>query len=152
LNEIKVTTYPQLFPKIWFDKEGEKQLLIFEANEYPVKPVAYKNRHYKRVHNSNHLLTLEENGDFFKVELRIAEQVTTQVTNLLKVLDMPLSRQELQEKLGLRNKEHFRQSYLRPALEEGLIAMSNPAKPRAADQKYCITERGLACLYDMAKE
>lgn len=394
LNEIKVATYPQLFPKIWIDEEGEKHLLVFEVNEYPVKPVAYKNRYYKRVHNSNHLLTLEEIvdlqqqslsvsydaypsphtfselnqglieeffkrvnsrgrvvlhddlltnlvklklvrdgkithaasflfgdpdfairigrfkseatiiddnvvkgplfrvvdeamtlikkhinlayhfdgsiqrkerwqyplealrelllncivhrdyknfsdivikifdnrivftnpgrlygklcladlerddyvssirnkllaeafyltgdiekygtgfvrireflheypeialtveeiGDFFKVELRIAEQVTTQVTthvttqvttqvsNLLKVLDKPLSRQELQEKLGLRNREHFRQSYLRPALEEGLIAMSNPEKPRAADQKYSITERGVACINEM---
>jgi ATP-dependent DNA helicase RecG len=59
-------------------------------------------------------LIVEEIGDFLKVELRIAEQVTTQVSNLLKVLDKPLSRQELQEKLGLRNREHFRQSYLRP--------------------------------------
>lgn len=60
LNEIKVATYPQLMPKILFEKRGEKSALIFEISEYPVKPVAYKNRYYKRAHNSNHLLTLDE--------------------------------------------------------------------------------------------
>lgn len=60
LNEIKVATYPQLMPKILFEKRSGISVLIFEISEYPVKPVAYKNRYYKRVHNSNHLLTLDE--------------------------------------------------------------------------------------------
>ncbi|MBC8317762.1 MAG: hypothetical protein H8E41_07630 [Desulfobulbaceae bacterium] len=95
-------------------------------------------------------LSVEELGDFFKVEILLTDQVTTQVTTqvfkLLEVLDKPLSRRELQEKLSLRNREHFRKNYLQPALSQGLIAMSNPDKPRAADQKYSITERGRACL------
>ena len=60
LNEIKTSTYPQLAPKVKLEKKKGKQVVLFEINEFPVKPVAYKNRYYKRVHNSNHLLTLDE--------------------------------------------------------------------------------------------
>lgn len=86
--------------------------------------------------------SIEERGDFFKAELCITPQVTPQVFRLLQALIKPLSRHELQEKLGLRDREHFRREYLQPALKAGLIVMSNPDKPRAADQKYCITEAG----------
>ncbi len=60
LNEIKVATYPQLIPRITsFDVDG-RDILVFEISEYPVKPVAYKSRYYKRVGNSNHVLSLDE--------------------------------------------------------------------------------------------
>ncbi len=74
-------------------------------------------------------LSVEEVGDFFKAELRIASQVT----NLLKALEKPVSRRKLQEKLGLRNREHFRRNYLQPALKAGLVISSNPDKSCAAD-------------------
>jgi ATP-dependent DNA helicase RecG len=64
-------------------------------------------------------------------------------------LDKPLGRRDLQEKLGLRDREHFRTNYLQPALKEGLIIMSKPDNPRAVDQKYSITERGVACINEM---
>lgn len=85
-------------------------------------------------------------GGFFKVGLGVEKQVTPQVTPqvalLLKMLVEPLTRRELQEKLGLRDREHFRQKYIQPALQLGLISMSNPDNPRAADQRYNITELG----------
>lgn len=71
-----------------------------------------------------------------------------QVIPLLKALEKPFSRRELQEKLGLRNREHFRRQYLKPALEAWLIVMSNPDKPRAADQKYSITELGKSVIVE----
>ena len=33
LNEIKVATYPQLFPKIWVDAKDGKSILVFEISE-----------------------------------------------------------------------------------------------------------------------
>jgi ATP-dependent DNA helicase RecG len=60
LNEIKMATYPQLLPKMRVEKKDGGSLLIIEVTEYPTKPVAYKNRYYRRVHNSNQLLTLNE--------------------------------------------------------------------------------------------
>jgi len=71
-NEIKVATYPQLFPKIWSEKRDGKSIIILEVSEYPVKPVSYKNRYYKRQHNSNHLLSLEEIVDFQQQSLSLS--------------------------------------------------------------------------------
>ena len=58
LNDIKTSTYPQLIPHSDIYDINGKTTLVFEVNEYPVKPVAYKNRYFKRVKNSNHMLSL----------------------------------------------------------------------------------------------
>ena len=60
LNEIKVSTYPQIIPRIECYKIKGKNILVFEITEYSIKPVAYKNRYYKRIGNSNHVLNLDE--------------------------------------------------------------------------------------------
>ena len=74
---------------------------------------------------------------------QVTPQVTLQVIRLLKLLKQPMSRRDLQAGLNLKDREHFRRTYLQPALKKGLIVMSNPDKPRAADQKYSITDRGM---------
>jgi len=53
-----------------------------------------------------------------------------------------MSRQALQEKLGLRDDDHFRTAYLQPALDAGLIEMTIPDKPTSRLQKYRRTARG----------
>ncbi|MCK5783085.1 MAG: putative DNA binding domain-containing protein, partial [Desulfobacterales bacterium] len=72
LNEIKMATYPQIYPKVLVQQHDEKSVIIFEINEYPIKPVAYKNRYYKRVHNSNHVLSLEEIVDLQQQSLSVS--------------------------------------------------------------------------------
>ncbi len=72
LNEIKVSTYPQIMPKVKVQTIEGKKVLIFEISEYPVKPIAYKNRYYKRMHNSNHVMSLEEIVDLQQQSLSIS--------------------------------------------------------------------------------
>jgi ATP-dependent DNA helicase RecG len=72
LNEIKVATYPQLVPKARVAQKDGRQIVIFEIPEFPVKPVAYKGRYYKRVHNSNHLLSLDEIVDLQQQALSLS--------------------------------------------------------------------------------
>ncbi len=72
LNDIKTSTYPQLIPHSDIYEVDGKTVLVLEINEYPVKPVAYKNRYYKRVKNSNHLLSLEEIVDLRQQSLDIS--------------------------------------------------------------------------------
>lgn len=92
LNEIKTSTYPQLFPKIFIREKDNQSILVFEINEFPVKPVSYKNRYYKRVHNSNHVLTLEEIVDLQQQSLSISyDAYPAQVT--LGELDQKLIKQ-----------------------------------------------------------
>lgn len=67
---------------------------------------------------------------------------TTEVVRLLAAMDPEHSRQELQDKLGLRNDEHFRKAYLLPALAAGFIERTIPDKPLSSKQRYRLTRAG----------
>jgi len=69
-------------------------------------------------------------------------QVTTQVGMLLSRLEGEMSRQAIQDALGLANREHFRKAYLAPALEQGVIEMTLPDKPNSRSQRYRLTALG----------
>lgn len=77
-----------------------------------------------------------------QVTQQVTPQVTPQVGELIKVLDNELNRQEIQEKLKLSDREHFRLSYLKPALDSEFIEMTIPDKPNSRLQKYRLTEKG----------
>ena len=72
LNEIKVATYPQIMANVDEHQIDGKTVLVFEISEYPVKPISFKNRYYKRVRNSNHMLTLDEIVDLQQQSLNIS--------------------------------------------------------------------------------
>ncbi len=74
----------------------------------------------------------------------VTEEVTEEVKRLLAVTQGEMKRRDLQAALGLRHEEHFREAYLRPALESGVIEMTLPDKPRSRMQKYRLTPRGRA--------
>jgi len=67
---------------------------------------------------------------------QVAPQVTPQVESLLAVLQGEMSRSELMTALGLSDRKSFRERYLLPALEVGLIEMTLPDKPNSRLQKY----------------
>lgn len=74
---------------------------------------------------------------------QVADQVTDQVRSLLKVLGVnELGAMELMKRLALSHRPTFRQSYLHPALEAGLIERTDPASPSSPRQKYRLTEAG----------
>lgn len=60
LNEIKLSTYPQIVPAMRNFTVHGKNILGLLVSEYPVKPVACKGRYYKRVGSSNHQLSPDE--------------------------------------------------------------------------------------------
>lgn len=60
INEIKQSTQPQLIPNIITISVEEKEIVIFEVIEYPVKPLSFKNKYFKRVRNANHPMSLNE--------------------------------------------------------------------------------------------
>lgn len=53
-----------------------------------------------------------------------------------------MSRRDIQAVLGLRDDDHVREAYLRPALAAGVIEMTQPQKPRSRMQRYRLTELG----------
>jgi ATP-dependent DNA helicase RecG len=53
-----------------------------------------------------------------------------------------MPRLAIQNALGLADREHFRASYLTPALDLGVIEMTLPDKPRSSNQRYRLTALG----------
>ncbi|MDR3054041.1 MAG: putative DNA binding domain-containing protein [Zoogloeaceae bacterium] len=77
-----------------------------------------------------------------EVTPQVTPQVTTEVAKVVRVLLTELSRQALQDALGLKDNRHFRQTYLLPALNSGLVEMTLPDKPNSSKQCYRLTEAG----------
>ncbi|CAE6498104.1 Filamentation induced by cAMP protein Fic (fragment) [Nitrosomonas nitrosa] len=71
----------------------------------------------------------------------VTQEVTPEV-RLLSVLASEMTRHQLKEALGLKDDEHFRKTYLLPALDAGLIEMTIPDKPCSSKQKYRLTGKG----------
>lgn len=72
-----------------------------------------------------------------EISLQVGQQVSPQVKKLMEVLkDKQLTRQELQDKLNLKDRKSFVERYLKPALEQGLIEMTIPEKPNSRSQRY----------------
>lgn len=63
VNEVKNKTLPSLIPDSEIIVLGGKKIVEFSIKEFPVKPVSFKGRYYKRVKNSNHQLSLTEISD-----------------------------------------------------------------------------------------
>ncbi len=57
-----------------------------------------------------------------------------------------MTREALQAALGLSDRKSFRERYLKPALDEGLIEMTIPDRPRSRLQQYRLTDRGAGVL------
>ena len=64
----------------------------------------------------------------------------------MAVLTGEMKRAEIQEVLSLKDRKHFQEKYLRPALEAGFVEMTIPDKPLSSLQKYRLTEAGKALL------
>ncbi len=60
INEIKQKTEPSIIPDVEDIKIGDKTVVIFSVQEYPVKPVSFQGRYYKRIKNANHQMSANE--------------------------------------------------------------------------------------------
>ena len=78
-----------------------------------------------------------------QVATEVTTEVTTEVEKLISVLSGELSSKELKELLDLKNDEHFRKQYVKPALEQEVIEMTIPDKPKSSKQQYRLTKKGI---------
>ncbi|CAB1082539.1 hypothetical protein D1AOALGA4SA_10149 [Olavius algarvensis Delta 1 endosymbiont] len=70
------------------------------------------------------------------------KEVTPKVKRLLSVITGDHSRNELQQILSLKDADHFRKTYLLPAIKTGCLEMTRPDKPKSRLQKYRLTVEG----------
>lgn len=79
--------------------------------------------------------------------LKLTDPVTDPVDRLILLLKSgEVLPSTLQKKLGLKHRQTFRENYLHPALENGLIERTIPEKPTSRLQKYRLTEKGRKAL------
>ena len=63
--------------------------------------------------------------------------INNQIKSLLEVIEAyPQSAAELMKKLNLKSRIGFRNNYIYPAIDMGLIGMTEPNKPTSKNQKY----------------
>jgi ATP-dependent DNA helicase RecG len=83
-------------------------------------------------------------------EAPITGEVTGEVLQIIKALKAKqLNRTQLQVVLKLKSQANFRDRYLQPALNSGLIEMTIPEKPSSRLQKYRLTGAGKHLLTDL---
>ena len=60
INEIKSKTSPQIIPDTEILTLENKTIVALFVPEYPIKPVSTRRKYFKRVGNSNHMLSANE--------------------------------------------------------------------------------------------
>lgn len=88
------------------------------------------------------------------VEEQVREQVDNElpsgVVRLLKAFKGEMSVMEMMMALKLGGRRNFLEKYLSPAIESGLVEMTQPDSPRSPTQKYRLTEKGQNVLREVA--
>ena len=65
-------------------------------------------------------------------------EIGININKMLNVIEynVPMTANEIMDKLGIKSKETLRATYLDPAIKEGVIALTNLDKPTSKDQMY----------------
>lgn len=61
---------------------------------------------------------------------------------IIDLCDVPRRLSEILSALGVSNRGYFKEHHLDPLIQSGIVAMTNPEKPRASNQQYVITDAG----------
>jgi len=91
----------------------------------------------------------DEGRTYFLIRLPVHQraeqdtrQVTPQVERVIVAIQGEMLRAHLVRALGLKDRMHFMNDYLQPALDAGLVEMTIPDKPRSSKQRYRLTDLG----------
>ena len=123
---------------------------IFEYVPIESQIKKYQEEYYKAINNCN---SKGDSTEFIEFMLKMIDEtlldlldttsiqsshVSSYVNKLLEVMEpgVAMSSSELMGKLGMKSRISFRDNYLTPALENGLIKMTNPDKPTSKNQMY----------------
>ena len=72
INEIKNKTQPSIIPNAEIVKYKNSKVVELSIQEFPIKPIAYRGRYFKRIKNSNHQLSPTEISDMSMQTLQIS--------------------------------------------------------------------------------
>lgn len=110
----------------------------------------YQNEYYNKIANCN---KKGDSTEFIEFMLKMIDEtldealntpsapINQETININKLLDclernVPLSANEIMEKLGIKSKTTLRNQYLHPAIKQGLVKLTIPDKPNSSKQNY----------------
>ncbi len=104
----------------------------------------------------------DEEHTYFQVKLPVHGKVlkessneldlTPQVEKLISILNQEMSRMEIMDTLGLKDRKNFGILYLNPAIESKFIELTIPDKPQSSKQKYILTDIGKEVIKRMQND
>lgn len=136
--------------RLWQNIILSKWKGLFEYLPIESQIKKYQENYYKSINNCN---KKGESTEFVEFMLSMFDKVledtintslmpTTEtginINKLLNVMEynVPMTANEIMEKLGIKSKETLRSVYLDPAINEGLVALTIPDKPTSKNQMY----------------
>ena len=136
--------------RLWQNIILSKWKNIFEYVPIESMIKKYQNDYYKAINNCN---KEGNSNEFIEFMLKMIDEVLTEliessskemtqnniyINKLLSVMEfnIPMSANEIMEKLNIKSKETFRDNYLNPSIELGLVKQTIPDKPTSKNQMY----------------
>ncbi len=74
---------------------------------------------------------------------RVIRTLTEHQRQIIDACDVPRSLADLMGRVGVTHRTFFRRKHLKPLLEAGIVSLTNPDNPSAANQRYVLTEAGV---------
>jgi ATP-dependent DNA helicase RecG len=82
-------------------------------------------------------------ADLFTEQVEPLKSLSETQWRIVAICEVPRTLAEIMAEFGLSNRGNFKVRHLDPLIKSNLIRMTNPGKPRAANQKYVLTETGI---------
>ena len=87
INEIKSKTQPSIIPDIEICNIDGKKVVSLGVKEYPVKPISFMGKYFKRKKNSNHQLSPSEISDLYLLTMQYSWDSYPALNHTLDDLD-----------------------------------------------------------------
>jgi predicted HTH transcriptional regulator len=125
---------------------AHKATYYFLTNEPPASRAKSKGTLITTEEHSEPTIQVDHSSQPSKSTIQVDHlSQSSKVDRLLTAIrDESRSREEIQALLGLKSAMHFRAAYLSPAIEQGLVELTIPEKPKSRFQKYRLTAAGRA--------
>ena len=136
--------------RLWQNIILSKWKKVFEYLPLESQIHKFQDDYYKSINNCNHN---GESTEFIEFMLKMSDEVLDEtiktsltpiteiginINKLLSVMEynVPMTANEIMDKLGIKSKETLRSTYLDPAIKEGVVTLTIPDKPTSKNQMY----------------
>lgn len=136
--------------RLWQNIILSKWKKVFEYLPLESQIHKFQDDYYKSINNCNHsgestefiefMLKMIDEGldETIKTSLTPITEIGININKLLSVMEynVPMTANEIMDKLGIKSKETLRSTYLDPAIKEGVVTLTIPDKPTSKNQMY----------------